>query len=242
MRRKATRSTSRRRTITTWSIRRRGRLSSVLFSSRYLSTKLCNCRSFCHWYFLSVWRSLADSPANQLSIDGRIFSIGKVWGLTWKEPGGVLVSVSYGGYYQDERSVVYRAKDEPISFLLNIWDTARSRSSLSGEYVQFQQTAIRQLHSRISKKCSYSSTQCCTLSPKEFVYLSLARPSSVLFRNLGLPLIWDTRQQHFASNMIVFHHQSTELTLKNKWLYRVQLSFSFFFVSNWATDWLTLDT
>ena len=237
MRRKATHSTSRRRTTTTWSIRRRGRLSSVWFSSRYLSTKLRTCRSCYHWYFfLSVWRSLADSPANQLSIDGRIFSIGKVWGLTWKEPGGVLVSVSYGGYYQDEWSVVYRAKDEPISFLLNIWDTARSRSFLSGEYVQFQQTAISQLHSRISKKCSYSSTQCCTLSPKEFVYLSLARPSSVLFRNLGLLLIWDTRQQHFASNMIVFHHQSTELTLKNKWLYRVQL---FFFLSaiGRLTDW-----
>ena len=40
MRRKATRSTSRRRTTTTWSIRRRGRLSSVLFSSRYLFSKL----------------------------------------------------------------------------------------------------------------------------------------------------------------------------------------------------------
>ena len=236
MRRKATRSTSRRRTTTTWSIRRRGRLSSVLFSSRYLSSKLCTCRSCYHWYFLSVWRPLADSPANQLSIDGRIFSIGKVWGLTWKEPGGVLVLISYGGYYQDERSVVYRAKDEPISFLLNIWDTARSRSFLSGEYVQFQQTAISQLHSRISKKCSYSSTQCCTLSPKEFVYLSLARPSSVLFRNMGHPLIGDTRWQHFASNMILFHYQSTELTLKNKWLYRIQLVF----VSNWVTDQLTV--
>ena len=237
MRRKATRSTSRRRTTTTWSIRRRGRLSSVLFSSRYLSSKLCNCRSFCHWYFLSVWRSLADSPANQLSIDGRIFLIGTVWGFSRKEPDGVLVLISHGCYCQDERSVVYRAKDEPISFLLNIWDTARSRSFLSGVYVQFQQTAISQLHSRISKKCSYSSTQCCTLSPKEFVYLSLARPSSVLFRNLGLLLIWDTRQQHFASNMIVFHHQSTELTLKNKWLHR----FPTLFVSNWVTYRLTLD-
>ena len=155
MRRKATRSTSRRRTTTTWSIRRRGRLSSVLFSSRYLSSKLCNCRSFCHWYFLSVWRSLADSPANQLSIDGRIFSIGKVWGLTWKEPGGVLVSVSYGGYYQDEWSVVYRAKDEPISFLLNIWDT--SRSFLFGVNVQFHRAAISQLHSRVSRKCPLPS-------------------------------------------------------------------------------------
>ena len=209
MRRKATRSTSRRRTTTTWSIRRRGRLSSVLFSSRYWSSKLCTCRSCKHWYLLSVWWPLADSPANQLSIDGRIFLIGKVWGLSWKEPGGVLVLISHGGYYQDERSV-YRAKDEPISFLLNVWDTARSRSFLSREYVQFQQTAISQLHSRISKKCSYSSTQCCTLSPNEFVYLSLARPSSVLFRKLGLPLIWDTRQHYFASNMIVSHHQSMD--------------------------------
>ena len=37
--------------------------------------------------------------------------------------------------------------------------------------------------------------------------------------------------------MIVFHHQSTELTLKNKWLYRVQLFFFFLSAIGRLTDW-----
>ena len=147
MRRKATRSTSRRRTITTWLIRRRGRLSSVLFSSRYLSSMLRTCRSCYHWCFLSAWRPLADSPANQLSIDGRIFSIGIIWGLSWKEPGGVLVLISHGCYCQDERSVVYRAKDEPISFFV--------------EYLRYSEIKVISIWRicSISTDCNKSITQ-----------------------------------------------------------------------------------